>query len=132
MENPAHVPSLRLVAAPQIDPELRRAAVAMANALVEVLSGRLSSQRLAARLDPRPRELLESLCRSERLADLRLRAVRVQQPAPDCLEVSAHVSAGGRSRAAAFRLERRNVEWRVSRLEAALGARQLRRTQEAA
>jgi hypothetical protein len=117
---------------PKVDPALRKLAFAVTAALVEVLSGRRSAARLAAWFEPRPRDLMETLSRTHATAELQLRAVRVQQPRPNTLEVAAHLVADGRSRAAALRFDRRGARWKVSRLEVGLRPNQVHRARQAA
>ncbi|MGC3952728.1 MAG: Rv3235 family protein [Propionicimonas sp.] len=104
----------------ELDPRLRQLATAVVTAIVEVLAGRRSAAQLESWVEPEPLALLEHLRRAGGTTGLRLRSVRLQQPAGNALEVVAHLRHAGVSRAAAFRFSRRAGRWSVGRIELSL------------
>jgi len=103
-----------------LDAGVRQLATSLVVAVVETLAGRRPPAQLEGWLDVEPFELLEHLCRAGVAAGARLRSLRIQCPADGAVEVAAHLRCGGSSRAAAFRLVRRDGRWLVARLETAL------------
>ena len=67
--------------------------------------------------------LVEHLQRARRGQGLRLRSVRVQTPSAAAIEVSAHLTQGTASRAAALRISRRRGSWVATHLAIALQPR---------
>lgn len=106
--------------------ELRQIAVALLNGVIELLRGQRSLVQLELWVDPEVLRLLEQLRRSVDTNDLSLRSVRVQSPQPAALEVCAHLSHRGASRAAALRIVRRRDRWVVSQLVLALAPKVVR------
>lgn len=103
-----------------VDPELRQLAAALMSAVVEVLAGRRHPSQLERWVAPDVLNLVEHLLRARRGPGLRLRSVRVQCPHPGAVEVSAHLSQGAASRAAALRITRRGGQWLATHLVIAL------------
>jgi hypothetical protein len=79
----------------ELDPGLRRLATAVVTAIVEALAGHRPFGQLVTWVDPEPLALLEHLQRAGATTGLRLRSVRVQQPARSVLEVALHLRHGG-------------------------------------
>lgn len=113
------VPEVILPDSP-VDPELRQLAASMTSALIEVVSGQRSAVQLERWVEPELLSLLEHLRRARRGEHLKLRSIRVQSPHSDAVEVSAHLSQGTASRAAALRITRRRGSWVVTHLVIAL------------
>lgn len=132
------VPGLRLVPSPrpappeelQLTDDVHRWATRFAQAVVEVDNGdrpvsqllRWTSLEVYAELDERARRAARSRLvrrgpRQGPAARPQVRSVRVFCPTPDCVEVSVHVRASGRSRALAARLERVRDRWTCTVLE---------------
>ncbi len=103
-----------------VDPELRQLAGALMGALVEVLSGQRSALQLELWVEPELLSLVEHLQRARRGQGLKLRSVRVQVPLEEAIEVSAHLTQGTASRAAALRISRRRGRWVATHLAIAL------------
>lgn len=103
-------------AATPLEPERRQLASALVSALVEVLSGRRSPLQLELWVVPDVLSLVEHLRRARRYEGLRLKSVRVQSPHEAALEVSAHLTRHGASRAAAIRISRRRGRWVATHL----------------
>ena len=100
--------------------------LALAQALVESLDGQRGVGQLSRWVDDvvlatvtaQQRQRAAAAARGSRPSPpLRLRTVRVQHPARDVAEVSAHLTRGRRSVAMAFRLEARNGRWLCTALE---------------
>lgn len=109
-----------VVADDPVTPELRQLAAAVMAALVEVLSGQRSPVQLESWVEPDLLSLLEHLRRTRRGLGLKLRSIRVQTPHEEAIEVTAHLSQGGDSRAAALRISRRRGRWVATHLAIAL------------
>lgn len=128
-------PVLPLTVAPDVvdttdvplDPELRQLAASLMAGLVEVLAGRRSPQQLELWVVPDVLSLLEHLRRARGGDGIRLRSVRVQAPSESALEVSAHLTQGDASRAAALRISRRRGRWVATHLVIALRPRVVHR-----
>ncbi len=103
-----------------LDAGLRQVAVTLMSAVVEVLAGRRSALQLELWVAPDLLSLLEHLRRARRGEGLRLRSVRVQAPSETALEVAAHLTLGGESRAAALRIGQRRGRWVATHLAIAL------------
>jgi hypothetical protein len=110
-----------------LDPALRQLAASLTAALVEVLAGRRSAQQLELWVVPDVLSLLEHLRRARGGDGIRLRSVRVQAPSESALEVSAHLTQGDASRAAALRISRRRGRWVATHLAIALRPRVVHR-----
>jgi hypothetical protein len=104
----------------ELDPDLRRLATAVVTAIVEVLAGRRALAQLESWVEPEPLALVEHLVRAGAATGLRLRSLRLQQPTPQTLEVTAHLRHAGNSRAAALRFNCVAGHWAVCRVELAL------------
>ncbi|MCA0252169.1 MAG: Rv3235 family protein [Actinobacteria bacterium] len=105
-----------------LDPTLRRLATAAVSGVVEMLAGRRPAEQLESWMEPEPLALLSHLRGAGATAGIRLQSVRIQQPRPGALEVTAHLRQGSASRAAALRFSRRGERWTVTRIELALHA----------
>lgn len=103
-----------------VDAGLRQLATSLASAVVEVLAGRRSAVQLELWMVPDLLSLLEHLRRARRGEGLRLRSVRVQAPSDTSLEVAAHLTQAGASRAAALRISLRRGRWIATHLVIAL------------
>jgi len=112
---PEHTLAESKVAAPA-----RAAAGALTAALVEAIAGRRPTQQLDGWVSTDVLELVERLSRTHRDTELRLRSIRVQAPRAEVVEVSAHLTQAGRSRAAAIQLSCRGGQWRATGLAIAL------------
>lgn len=98
----------------------RAAAAALTAALVEAIAGRRPTQQLDGWVSTDVLELVERLSRTHRGTEIRLRSIRVQAPRAEVVEVSAHLTQGGRSRAAAIHLSWRDGQWQATGLAIAL------------
>lgn len=96
--------------------QARRLAGSLASALVEILAGRRGPQQLSGWASPKVQELVTQLSRSQRCSGLRLRSIRVQQINDLVIEVAAHLTQTGRSRAAALRITRDDGRWQATEL----------------
>ncbi|MFT4296734.1 MAG: Rv3235 family protein [Micropruina sp.] len=115
------------VESPGIPDQVRHQVGALVAALVEVLRGRRPPPHLEPHAGTAVLELIGRLRGEGALPTMRLRSLRLDQPAPDVVEVAAHLRLGERSRAAALRAERRPGDrWRLTELELALDAVVLR------
>jgi hypothetical protein len=103
-----------------VGPELRQLAGSLTGALVEVLAGRRSALQLERWVEPELLSLVEHLQRARRGQGLKLRSIRVQAPHEEAIEVSAHLTQGQASRAAALRISRRRGSWVATHLVIAL------------
>jgi hypothetical protein len=101
------------------DERLRGLASSLTTALVEVISGQRPHQQLSGWATAEVQDLTARLCRA-RQTGLRLRSIRVQMPSPVAIEVAAHLTVDGRSRAAALRLVRQDGRWLATQLTIAL------------
>lgn len=126
-------PEPELCAAPEppgIADEVRRQVGVLAAALVEVLRGRRPLPHLEGHASPPVRELIERLRTDGPLPMLRLRSLRMGQPAPGVVEAAARLRIGERSRAMALRAERdAAARWRLTELELCLDEAGIRRSQ---
>lgn len=92
---------------PSETPGVRTAAVVLARAIAETLSGRRPLASLDERLSDDARAAIESVGRRRRRPRSVVAAsVRIQQPLPDAAEVTIRLAHDGRSSAAALRLVR--------------------------
>lgn len=96
--------------------QARRLAGSLASALVEIIAGRRSPQQLSGWASPKVQEVVTQLNRSQRCSGLRLRSIRVQQINDLVIEVAAHLTQTGRSRAAALRISRGEGRWQATEL----------------
>lgn len=103
-----------------LDPVLRQVATAITTGIVEALAGRRPLAQLERWASGDLISLVGHLSRARVARDLRLRSIRVQSPEFDVAEVAAHLRQGPASRAAAFRLQRRDGHWTCTHLEIAL------------
>ncbi len=89
-------------------------------ALVEVLAGRRAPQQLQDWASVELFELIIRLCRNRRGDGLRLRSLRIQSDQRGAIEVAAHLTQDGQSRAAAVQILRRDQGWLITGLTIAL------------
>jgi hypothetical protein len=105
---------------PAVAEEAQLAANSLTAALIEVLAGRRAPQQLQDWVSTELFELITRLCRNRRGNGLRLRSLRIQSHHHGVIEVAAHLTQCGFSRAAAVQLSRRSQGWLITGLTIAL------------
>ena len=103
-----------------IDPASRQRATAITVVAVETLSGLRPMSQLDRCFATSLIFLMAYLRRTHQATGLRVQSIRMQSPAPDVIEVSAHLLQDKHSCAAALRLVRQRNNWICTRFEIAL------------
>ncbi|MFT3970194.1 MAG: Rv3235 family protein [Micropruina sp.] len=107
-------------ALPEVTDALHRRVTALVAAVVEVLRGRRPLAHLEFHCDDSVFELLGQLLACGALPQLRLASTQITRPAESAVEASARLTLGDISRAAAFRIARKDGRWLLTDLELAL------------